>query len=66
MVYEAIGRLDRVQVFHRDALAADPIALRLHPDCLFVLREWVRGYITGTYSQDMLDLREELTKELYT
>jgi len=65
-MYEAIGRLDRLQVFHRDTLAAGAVALRLHEDCLFVLREWVRGYLTGHYSKDTDDLRKELTKELYT
>jgi hypothetical protein len=66
VVYEAIGRLDRLQVFHRDTLGASAVALRLHEDCLFVLREWVRGYLTDHYSKDMDDLRKELTKELYT
>ncbi len=66
VVYEAIGRLDRLQVFHRDTLAAGAVALRLHDDCLFVLREWIRGYLTGHYSKDMDDLRRELTKDLYT
>lgn len=32
-VYESIGRLDRIQAFHRDTLAAGIIPLRLHPDC---------------------------------
>lgn len=66
VVYEAIGRLDRLQVFHRGTLAAGAVPLRLHDDCVFVLREWVRGYLTGSYSKDMHDLRVELTKELYT
>lgn len=66
VVYEAVGRLDRIQVFHRDTLAMGAIPLRLSDDCLLLLREWVRGYLTGAYSKDLNELRQELTKELYT
>lgn len=65
-VYESIGRLDRIQAFHRDTLAAGVTPIRLHPDCWEVLREWVAGYLTGEVSQDLLDLRQELIRELYT
>jgi hypothetical protein len=65
-VYEAIGRLDRVQAFHADTLAVRAVPLRLHQDCWDVLREWVAGYITGEVSPDLLDIRSELIRELYT
>jgi len=66
MVYEAIGRLDRLQVFHQDTLRPNAIPLRLEPDnCLWMLQEWVRTYLTGNMSRDMAELRQELTKELY-
>lgn len=66
LVYESIGRLDRVQAFHADTLAAGAIPLRLHDDCWEVLREWVAGYITGELSPHLADLRQELIRELYT
>jgi hypothetical protein len=64
--YESIGRLDRVQAFHADTLAAGALPLRLQEDCWAVLREWVAGYITGELSLYMVDLRQELIRELYT
>ncbi len=66
VVYESIGRLDRVQAFHVDTLAAGAIPLGLHQDCWDVLREWVAGYFTGERSPHLVDLREELIRELYT
>jgi len=66
VVYEAIGRLDRVQAFHADTLAAGAVPLRLHTDCWDVLREWVAGYLTGELSPYLVDLRQELIRELYT
>ncbi len=65
-IYEAIGRLDRLQVFHRDTLAADPERYALTPNCLLVLREGVRAYLTGEVDQNILDLRSELIRELFT
>src|SRR5262245_28160615 len=64
-VYE-FGRLDRIQAFHADTLAAGAVPLRLHQDCWDVLREWVAGYITGEVSPDLRDIRSELIRELYT
>lgn len=65
-VYEGIGRLDRLQVFHQDTLRAGAIAMRLEPaTCLWIVREWVRAYLTGEVSKDMAELRQELTRELY-
>ncbi|MFQ5793152.1 MAG: hypothetical protein ACE5JI_21995 [Acidobacteriota bacterium] len=66
VIYEAIGRLDRIQAFHQDTLRAGATRFRLHPDCLEVFREWARGYLTGTISEYVRDLRTELIKELYT
>jgi len=66
IVYEAIGRLDRIQVFHADTLAVGAVALRLHADGWDVLREWVAGYITGEASSYLVELRQELIRELYT
>ena len=66
VVYEAIGRLDRLQPFHRDTIRAGVIALRLEDETLALLREWARGYITGELSRDIVELRQELIKELYT
>lgn len=65
-VYEGIGRLDRIQAFHRDTLRQDPVRFRLNDDCFAILREWVRGYITGEVSTYVAELRQELIKELYT
>jgi hypothetical protein len=65
MVYEAIGRLDRLQVFHRDTLAADPVRVVLHSDLLEVLYEWVRFHLTGKVDENIAELRRELTRELY-
>lgn len=65
MVYEAIGRLDRIQVFHRDTLAFDPLRLALHPDLLFVLQEWMRNYLTGQIDGAISEMRRELIGELY-
>ncbi len=65
IVYEAVGRLDRLQTFHRDTLAADPLRYALHDDCLHVLREWVRGYLTGEIDGHIAELRTELIGELY-
>jgi hypothetical protein len=66
IVYEAIGRLDRLQVLHQDTLQANAVPFRLEPNnCLWVLREWVRAYLTGEMSATMLALRTELTRELY-
>jgi hypothetical protein len=64
-IYEAIGRLDRIQAFHRDTLRAGAIRYALSDDCLWILREWVRAHMTGETSKVLLDLRQELTKELY-
>ena len=66
VVYESIGRLDRIQAFHADTLAAGALPLRLHPDAWEVLREWVAGYLTGEVSPDLVGLREDLIRELYT
>lgn len=65
IVYEGIGRLDRLQVFHRDTLAADPVRLALHPDFLEVLHEWVRFHLTGRIDHNIAELRRELTREIY-
>lgn len=65
-VYEGIGRLDRIQAFHRDALQQGAIRYRLSDDCRTILREWVRGYLTGEVSTYVADLRQELIRELYT
>jgi hypothetical protein len=65
IIYEAIGRLDRLQVFHRDTFAADPERYSLTPNCLSVLSEWVRAYLTGEVDQNILDLRSELIHELF-
>ncbi len=65
VVYESIGRLDRVQSFHADTLAAGALPLRLHPDAWEVLREWVTGCMTGEVSPDLVGLRAELIRELY-
>jgi hypothetical protein len=65
-VYESIGRLDRIQAFHADTLAAGALPLRLHPDAWEVLREWAAGYLTGEVSPDLVGLREDLIRELYT
>lgn len=65
LVYEAIGRLDRLQVFHRDSLAADPVRISLHPDLLEVLCEWIRFHLTGKLDENIAELRRELTGELY-
>lgn len=66
VVYEAIGRLDRLQPFHRDTLRAGAIPLRMDGDALMVLREWARGYLTGEISTYLAELRTELVRELYT
>jgi hypothetical protein len=67
IVYEAIGRLDRLQLFHRDSLRPNALPLRVAPnDCLWLLREWVRAYLTGEMSPRMRDLRAYLTAELYS
>lgn len=65
LVYEAIGRLDRLQVFHRDTLAADPLRLSLHQDFLLVLHEWVRFYQTGRIDDAIAQLRRLLIGEGY-
>jgi len=65
-VYEGIGRLDRIQAFHRDALQQGAVRFRVNDDCLLILREWVRAYITGEISAYVAELRQELIKELYT
>ena len=66
IIYEAIGRLDRLQVFHRDTLAADPVQYALTTNCLQVLNEWVRAYLSGEIDQNILDVRSELIHELFT
>ncbi len=65
-VYEGIGRLDRIQAFHRDALRQGAVRFRVNDDCTLILREWVRAYLTGEMSTYVAELRQELIKELYT
>ena len=65
-IYEGIGRLDRIQAFHRDALASGAIRFCLEDSCRRLLSEWVRGYLTGEISSYVAELRQELIKELYT
>ena len=42
------------------------VRFRLNDDCRTILREWVRGYLTGEVSAYVADLRQELIRELYT
>jgi len=65
-VYEGIGRLDRIQAFHRDTLQQGVVRFCLSDDCRTILREWVRAYLTGEVSTYVAELRQELIKELYT
>lgn len=66
LIYESIGRLDRIQAFHADTLAGGAVPLSLHGDCWEVLREWIAGYLTGEISEHLVGLRSELIRELYT